>query len=291
MNALSITKYLGRQSKPFLIILGFISVSLFGVIRYITGPDYAFSAFFLLPICMVTWFVGRGAGIIISIISAGTLIFADLVGQSYSRQLIPYLNGILGMSLFLIITHILSSLRGALEREKTLAMTDFLTKISNRRAFFELAQMEINRARRYKHPFTVILTDIDKFKVVNDYFGHQTGDMLLCLVANSLKRNLRKTDIVARVGGDEFGILLPETGANSVRLILTRLHNDLMNIMKEKGWPVAFSIGVVTFKSAPNTVDEIMKKADNLMYSAKQNAENKIKQEVVEETSEEEFKI
>jgi len=172
------------------------------------------------------------------------------------------------------------ALKNGLEREKALARTDSLTQIANRRAFYELASTEINRAHRYKRPFTIVSMDLDNFKIVNDRFGHKIGDTLLCSVANTIQKNIRATDVVARLGGDEFTVLLPEIGAESARVVAHKLQKELLDTMQTNEWPVTFSMGVVTFNSAPATVDEMLKKADTLMYSAKQSGKNIIKQEV-----------
>ena len=104
-------------------------------------------------------------------------------------------------------------LQQALEREKDEARLDFLTQIANRRAFYEAAATEVIRARRYHRPLTLVYIDLDNFKVVNDTFGHKTGDGLLVEVAATLRINIRGSDPVARLGGDEFVILLAETGS------------------------------------------------------------------------------
>jgi len=148
----------------------------------------------------------------ISIASAITWLIADFTsGHIYSHSAIPYWNMSVRLGTFLIITFLLSTLKSALEHEKELARTDSLTGIANRRYFIELANMEINRACRYKHPFTIVHIDLDNLKAVNDRFGHSTGDTVLRLVVNTIQNNIRATDIVARLGGDEFVILLPET--------------------------------------------------------------------------------
>lgn len=116
---------------------------------------------------------------------------------------------------------------------------------------------------------------------VNDSFGHQAGDDLLCLVAEIIRRNLRATDLAARFGGDEFAVLLPETGADAARAVVQRLQGQLLGAVRTREWPVTFSIGVVTFNDAPEAVDEMVKRADNLMYAVKQSGKNSIKQEVV----------
>ncbi len=168
----------------------------------------------------------------------------------------------------------------ALDREQMLSRTDYLTGIANRRVFYELAEMEINKFRRYRHPFTALLIDIDNFKHINDSYGHQTGDVVLCAVANAIKGNIRVTDIAARMGGDEFTVLLTETGVDSYEAMVPRLKNKLMEDMGKHAWPVTFSIGVVTYKNAPANVDEIIKKVDSLMYDVKRGGRNNIKCEV-----------
>jgi diguanylate cyclase (GGDEF)-like protein len=171
-------------------------------------------------------------------------------------------------------------LKSTLAQEKEISRIDFLTGIPNRRSFIELANMEINRARRYQHPFTMVCIDLDNFKAVNDCFGHSTGDILLRLVAHTIQENIRVTDTVARLGGDEFAILLPETGRNVAEVIMQKVQKINLDIMRKHGWPVTLSIGVVTLVSPPSTVDEVLKTSDRLMYTAKDNGKNSIQYEV-----------
>ena len=174
----------------------------------------------------------------------------------------------------------LVALRSAVEREKDLARTDQLTGLTNRRAFGEMADGEIYRARRYQHPFSVAYVDIDDFKTVNDRFGHATGDALLRVAAEAMKSNSRAIDVICRLGGDEFAILLPETGPKPALVVCRKLHERLLDIMRQHGWPVTFSIGVMTFISPPSTVDEMISLADGLMYAAKNSGKNKIMHQI-----------
>jgi diguanylate cyclase (GGDEF)-like protein len=143
--------------------------------------------------------------------------------------------------------------------------------------------MEIDRARRYRSPITVAYIDLDNFKVVNDQFGHSTGDLVLRNVAAHLMANLRQTDIVARLGGDEFAILLIETNPDSTESILKRVHDGLTLDMKGKNWPVTFSIGVVSCSGQSLTVDDIINRADGLMYSVKKNGKNGLQYKTYQE--------
>jgi len=278
----NIVDYLNEQPKSRLTALGFILVALVGLLDHLTGPELFVSIFYFIPIFLVTWFTEGRIGIVISIASALTWLIADFTsGAHYSHPAIPYWNMSVRLGTFLIIALLLSTLKHTLEHEKELARTDSLTGIANRRYFIELANAEINRAGRYKHPFTIIHLDLDNFKKVNDRFGHSAGDVLLRLVASTIRNNIRATDIVARLGGDEFVILLPETGPEPAGMIASKIQEISLDLMQKNHWPVTLSSGVVTFIQPPSTVDEMLKISDGLMYSAKNKGKNTIKYEVL----------
>ncbi len=181
----------------------------------------------------------------------------------------------------MVFTIALSAVKKALEAARRSARTEPLTGISNSRAFSEVVGREIDRARRYSHSLSFAYIDLDDFKAVNDRFGHSVGDMLLQAVAHSIMKDIRETDTVARLGGDEFGILLPETGPKAARHFIERIRDRLTHDVQEHGWPVTFSIGVATFMRPPIDVNEAIRIADSLMYSAKNSGKNTIKFEVL----------
>ncbi|MEW6113469.1 MAG: GGDEF domain-containing protein, partial [Thermodesulfobacteriota bacterium] len=146
----------------------------------------------------------------------------------------------------------------------------------NSRAFHETAQREIERTSRYWHPYTLAYLDIDDFKAVNDSHGHAAGDELLVTVAETLADNIRNSDALARVGGDEFVILFPEMGAARARRAMHRLKDNVGQKMKEKRWPVTLSVGLVTFLTPADSVDTMLQQADGLMYEAKRSGKNKV---------------
>jgi diguanylate cyclase (GGDEF)-like protein len=276
-----ILEYLSKLPRSLLISVGSVIVLLVGILSHIAGPQLSLTIFYMIPIALVTWFTGRSIGFIFSILSALAWLIADLTsGATYSYSDIPYWNGVSRLGSLFILTFILSTLKNTLKQEKEYSRIDFLTGIRNRRYFIELVNMEINRGRRYGHPFTMVCIDLDNFKTVNDCFGHSTGDILLRLVAHTIQENIRVTDTVARLGGDEFAILLPETGRNVAEAILHKVQKINLDIMRRHGWPVTLSIGVVTFTSPPSTVDETLRISDQLMYSAKNNGKNSIQYEV-----------
>src|SRR4030043_139269 len=275
-----ITEYPYKLHRSVLITIAFVIVGSVGILNHLTGPDLSIWILYLIPIFLVTWFSERWIGILISSVSASTwLIAAFTSGATYMDQAIPYCNYTARLCSFVILSALLSALKKAMEKEKEASRIDFLTRVGNSRYFIELANMEINRAHRYEHPLTVVYIDLDNFKAINDRFGHSRGDNLLRLVADTIKNNIRLTDTVVRMGGDEFAILLPETGPELAEAITRKIQKINLELMQKNGWPVTFSIGVVTFISPPSTVDEILKRSDNLMYSAKNNGKNTIKYE------------
>jgi diguanylate cyclase (GGDEF)-like protein len=162
-------------------------------------------------------------------------------------------------------------LRDALAREEAAARVDFLTGLNNRRAFAELAGHEVERARRYGRPIALAFIDLDRFKDVNDTLGHAGGDQVLGVVGTVIRSRVRATDLSARVGGDEFAVLLPETDPVAAEAALHNLRSRLLEAMRSNSWPVTFSIGLVVYERAPEAVEDLMREADQLMYGAKRN--------------------
>jgi diguanylate cyclase (GGDEF)-like protein len=263
--------------RPIGISLGFVLIGTVGILDFLTGYEVSFSLFYVIPISSVTWLVGRQSGLIASLISACVWFAADAAtGHSYSGHLIPIWNTLIRLSFFVIVTLLLSALKTAMQREKELARTDNLTGAVNSRLFFQLAQMEIDRLQRYEHPLTLAYIDLDDFKAVNDRFGHATGDEALRTVVSCAKRVLRRTDVIARLGGDEFAVLLPETNGEAARLAIPKLQRSLTKEMRFNNWPITFSIGVLTCNASPGTPDELLRMADEAMYSAKREDKNAV---------------
>jgi diguanylate cyclase (GGDEF)-like protein len=267
---------LQKKSSLFWCVTGLIFVAVVGAFDFWTGHEIAFSLFYLIPIVLVTWFTGRKPGLVIGLASAIVWFAADiLAGQIYSRPIIGYWNAAVRLIFFVVIVLLLPALK-ELGREKEMARTDDLTGVANRRFFFELLQKELNRSRQTQTPFAVVYIDIDGFKTVNDQWGHRVGDELLCAVAHQARQHLRKMDVIARVGGDEFVLLFPELDQEAAQIVVSKIQLALLNEMQRNHWPVTFSIGVLTCYDAHITADESIKRADELMYSVKKNGKNGI---------------
>jgi len=276
-------EFFQTKSKAFIVTSGVALVVFLWIIDLATGSDFSMIVFYLVPVFLVTWFAGQREGVGISLLSGLAWFSADMITMSPdTHQSIPYLNLITKLGFFLIVNHTLTSLRLSLDRERDMARTDYLTQVANSRYFSELAAAEINRAGRYQHPFTVAYLDIDNFKAVNDEHGHSIGDALLSVAAASIKNNLRSTDVIARLGGDEFALLLPETGYEAAHVVVQKVHLSLLAAMQRNGWPVTFSIGVVTFANPPESVDGMIRVADSFMYQVKHAGKNMVQHKQVE---------
>ena len=267
--------YLEQRSRPFKALLGLLLIAVVGLLDLVTGYELSFSLFYVLPIVLVTWLLGRWSGLIAAFASALVWLWADTAtGHAYSHPLIPFWNTLIRLAFFVIITLLLFRLRMAMEREQALARTDGLTGAMNSRHFFTVAQAELERQRRYGRPFTLVYIDVDDFKTVNDQLGHAAGDQVLRCIVDYAQNHLRALDVFARLGGDEFTALLPETNESAARVVVTKLREGLLEEFRKTKLPVTVSMGVLTCNAAPATTDEMVKRADDLMYSVKRGGKN-----------------
>jgi diguanylate cyclase (GGDEF)-like protein len=258
-------------------IAGIAAIGLLGIVDYLTGNEITFSLFYLAPVVLVTWAVNQKAGYAASILSALTLQVAEITAaQTSSRPIVYVWNTLFRTVFYMIVTYLMAELHKARREEQLAARTDFVSGAANARYFNELLQMEINRIRRYPHPITMVYLDIDNFKMVNDLFGHPIGDEVLRSIASELKSQLRKTDIIARLGGDEFALLLPSTREPEAQVVVAKVQVHLIQVMRAKNWPVTFSMGAVTCVAPPNSAEQLISMADELMYKVKNSTKNGI---------------
>jgi diguanylate cyclase (GGDEF)-like protein len=164
-----------------------------------------------------------------------------------------------------------AELKQAHEIQERLASIDDLTGAYNRRRFFELCDAEVRRARRYGHPMSVLLLDVDHFKSVNDSLGHAVGDVVLKSVTGKCRESIRQNDVLARIGGDEFAILLPETGIDAGERLADRIRTAV-----EASGSVTVSIGLAELGTRDIDADRLMGMADAALYGAKFNGRNRV---------------
>ena len=268
---------LENRSKSYWVMMGVILLALVGLLDYRTGYEISFSLFYLLPISLVVWFGGKRLGVTAAIVSALMELSIDVLTGDNSLQPVFYLwNAAIRFGFYIIVTLLLAELKLSREQDKNLIRTDYLTGATSSRFFYDLLQNEINLFQRYNHPFTVAYVDIDDFKTINDQFGHITGDIVLRNAVTFAKNGLRKTDVVARMGGDEFAILLPETDEKAAQIVISKIKKKLLGEMRKIEWPATLSIGIMTFNATPATTEELIKLVDDLMYKVKNNKKNAI---------------
>ncbi|HVP68620.1 MAG TPA: GGDEF domain-containing protein [Anaeromyxobacteraceae bacterium] len=251
----------------------------------LVGPDVGFDFLCLWPIGVVTWGAGAAAGLALSFGCAVAALGAGLavhgaVPDFGARLAVHLWNFVVQLGVFGSQTLLLAALRGRMRREHRLALTDELTGIANRRAFEEAVDREIERVRRQGRPLTLVYLDVDDFKALNDRFGHVAGDEVLRTVGASLKAGTRRLDTPARVGGDEFALLLPDTPVRAAAALLGRLRERLGSALVARGHPVGLSMGAVTFEEPPSSGPEMVALADAAMYRAKRAGKGTIRLEV-----------
>ena len=268
-----------RLDQRVILLVCLLLVLLLGCLDYLTGFEFHFPH--LLPAacfgaCLVCG-AQRRAGGVAAEYAAVWFASNKLAGQSYTSLLVEYWNTLVRLGFFVIVSSLLSFLKQWIDRERQLSRTDFMTGIINLRAFYEVAALELQRSARYRHPLSVAYMDVDNFKQVNDERGHNVGDALLKEVAQALRGCLRQTDIVARMGGDEFIVLLPEADEASAKAAITKALKSLHQAMEQGGWAVTFSVGVATFYETPTDVNEMIREVDELMYSVKTAGKNSVR--------------
>jgi diguanylate cyclase (GGDEF)-like protein len=233
-------------------------------------PELPIAVMYLLPVLVLVWTSGRYLGLVGAALTALFRVLVDLAyPHSISHWSVPLWNFILSVPLYLLVALLVQRTRELLERERGMALTDPLTHLGNRRFFLDIARVELNRTRRYNRPLAVGYIDVDYFKDVNDKMGHAAGDSLLQLISSELMVVLRTSDVVARIGGDEFAVLLPETSPDGAEIAFSKMSEHLMTAVRAANYPVSFSIGVVTYEQGEVSLDALLEEADGLMYIVK----------------------
>jgi len=180
---------------------------------------------------------------------------------------------------YCLIVRDMSGHHDAAEEARHAAICDHLTGISNRRAFFDAAETELRRWRRLPRPLSLILIDADHFKKINDTHGHPVGDAVLRHIARLMGATFRQVDVVARIGGEEFAVLLPSADLVSAQRVAERLRAALESQPAQTdAGPVActVSIGIATMDDATSSVEALLKRADEALYAAKHGGRNRV---------------
>ena len=260
-----------RLPRPAIVATGLVLITVIAYFDYLTGPRVLLSIFYLLPVMFVAWASGSttcGLTVAVGAFLVGP-IEAAITDYSYVSLPVAVWNGAVRLSVFCVVLFLMARLRALMSKLEEQALADELTGLANLRALREIVAKEIERSRRFNHPLSLAYLDIDGFKTVNDRVGHEAGDRVLIALASVARATVRSIDTVVRVGGDEFVILMPETGDETALPLADRLRETFSRAVKVEGVPVTCSIGLASFGRPPASVDEMLATADALMYEAK----------------------
>jgi diguanylate cyclase (GGDEF)-like protein len=249
-------------------------LSVVGGIDAVTS-EIGVAVFYLLPVVFAAWFISRWSGWVTAALSAVLWLYFDVTtGRPYANPAAPWWNMLVHFGFFAITLFLVDRLRLGQARERELALTDPLTGIANTRGFRERAEPLLAQARRHAAPVTLAYIDLDRFKAVNDALGHAEGDEVLRPVAAVLRGRLRASDLYARIGGDEFVVLLSDAGQAEAAPVLGELSDALKGATER--WPVDQTIGAVVFQRAPDHLDDMLRAADALMYEGKREGRGRV---------------
>lgn len=213
--------------------------------------------------------------------TSSSLIY-DEISRISSKIMLIVLAAVLIISLFVIkFLHsasdkIVESLKKELKEKTKEAETDNMLGIYNRSKFNQELEREIDRARRYNNSLSLIMVDIDYFKEFNDSYGHHVGDEILKKIVSIVKGKIRKHDILARYGGDEFMLICPETELQDAEVLAERLNQAIDSYNCEHDNDLSCSFGVAEFKTAQDNQDSLIKRVDQALYRAKEEGRNRV---------------
>ena len=270
------------RRNPIVVALPLIAAT--GWLDYVTGPRIGLSLLYLIPVVAVAWLSGTVAAVCCGTFAAMSWLAADWLWQPPELRPISIWNGFTRLVIYVGAAYLVhrvrldraqmrtlnGELQDAVSRESLLARTDPLTGLPNSRSFLEQLGRELARARREKQAVCVLFLDLDDFKSINDHYGHAAGNNVLTAIGRLIVESVRAGDIVARMGGDEFVVLLwhtpREEAAHVVERITSRVASFAADYPKTR---LGVSIGTAWFAEPPADPEDVLRIADREMYEEK----------------------
>lgn len=258
---------MSKPASSLAVVTGTLFV---GWIDYRTGTEIHVVSLYFLPLLWAGWSLETTGAVLAALFT--TLVWLAVLalgGTHFSSPYIWVINTFTDGFVFLAVSLLVARLRAAVNRESVLGRADPLTGLANRRAFIDIATHSLALSRRSGRPVSLAYLDLDNFKAVNDTFGHHRGDSVLCQCANLLTDRVRASDTVARIGGDEFAILMPETDAESAFRLLEQIRIAINSAPAFTELAVTTSIGVVCDPRGESDIHTLLDLADARMYKVK----------------------
>ncbi len=269
---------LEKLPKPVHVVLGAATLAVVVAVDILTAADVSVTFFYVVPVIQMAWFVGRAAAVVMAVAGSAGFLWAFLAQSTpLSHPWVPYWNAGAELGGYVVVGLILATLREQHDLHARMAATDSLTGVPNRRAFLERLHVERERIGRTQTPLTLAFVDLDRFKAVNDALGHLGGDRILRRVVEVVLGTVRATDVVGRLGGDEFGLLLPDTPAEAAAGVLEKVRRAVAEGLREAELPVTCSVGAVSVVAPAPPVPDLLRMADAEMYAAKEAGRNVVR--------------
>ncbi len=257
---------LPRQLAMAIGMVAFLAVA---AVDVATGVNVSLLPVHLVPTLFVGWFVGIRWGIGFAI---AALVVQVLIGREAGlhQDVMWQIDRGMDFLVVLLLLGMQARLKQLREDGLRQAKHDSLTGTLNRSGFYAALDREIERAKRYGHPFSLIYFDCSNFRQVNDTLGHHAGDRLLKRVARELQENMRKIDAIGRLSGDEFAILLSESDTDATCRTAYHLKEKMAALMEKEQWPLSFNMGAASFTTPPDNIEAVLDSADKLMVRVRQ---------------------
>jgi diguanylate cyclase (GGDEF)-like protein len=259
---------INRLTPRMTYLLATLMLSAIGAVDYLTRVELTLSPFYAVPCLLVDWRIGRTPALIYGLSASYVQwLIGTFGGHPYTSDLHFYWDIVLNLIFYGVLIWIVAKLRVALELERVLTRTDFLTRLGNKTALLESLNIEIQRCRRYHHVLTVAMIGLDNFKSLIAAQGYSVGDWVLSAVADALV--FRRTDVLARTGDAEFTLLLIETPPEGSAVKLKKVMGKLSNLMLLRGWPITFRVACAVFERPPQSLEAIQHEVQHLMDELK----------------------
>jgi len=257
-----IAAFISRRRKLTIVLFALAWANILAFMTSASGGAVDFLLLYLVPVFLGAWFVSRNGGVLAALWSALAWFTAHAIPIGFPELAwSDWWNLLMRAGLLVACAVVVDQLRMRLDDLDRLAARDLLTGLPNGQAFYELAAGEIHKAFGAQ-PMTLATIDVAGLQTINYRFGYPAGDRLLNAVAQTIKRNVPRPDLVGRMGGTTFSIFFPDTASEPANAILQRLHDALDQERRNFSHPVTFFLSAVASAKPPKTVAELLYQAD-----------------------------